>query len=192
MRIEITKRAGLIAISVLIALGVIFGGYKVVKAYQANKTNVEALTAQVSDVTSQLEAKKGELITMTTDLESANEALTVIKEQYGVALTDKETAEQEASKQKKSAQSSANEANKQKGIATACADNLNSMANVVYYLDQQSSYYVSATSSVSNALNSYLSGYYASGNNYLDDAIGYMDYGNNLQSTIDYWLGQIK
>src|SRR3990167_9375151 len=175
MAIIIDDKMMKIGLGGLIALGLVFGGYRGVKAYQANKANEEALTAQVSDITGQLEVKTGELVTATTDLESANEALTVIKEQYGVALTDKETAEQEASKQKKSAQASAGEASKQKGIATACADNYEAMTNVAYYTDQQAVYWSNATIAVANAGDSYINGYYPTGDASFDEALGYVD-----------------
>lgn len=181
----ISKNQILIIGSVITIVCLIVGYNKAYQAWNAAQSDIEALTAQSNELESQLVVKASEL-------DASQAELTTLKEQYGIALSDKEQAE-------KNAKSSASEASKQKAAANeanenlgVCSSNVQALANVAGYLDQQKTYYRTAATYVAQAAGYYLDGYYEYGDQYLDYALSNMQAGNDLEYTIEYWLEQIQ
>lgn len=132
-------------------------------------------------------------------LVNKKEELTTLQEKYGLAVTDKTKAEQDAATQKSAAATSASEATKQKGIATTananlsvCTNNKDALANVAYYMAQQRTSYGSSTYYLAQAAIEYIDGNYTLGNSYIDSATYYQNQAEGYDSTISYWIDQIK
>lgn len=200
------KRIGLGIVALAAVSGLSYGAWKGREAYLANYARIASLEASVASGEKALSDKSAEASSLESQLAQTNE-------KYGVAVSAKQSAEsarasadaakskaeQDAAAQKKAAQSASNEAAWQRGLATeangnlaVCSSNVDALGNVLYYVDQQRGYNLSAVSAMNDVATYMMAESWTAASISMDGAIWYVGKSNDLQPSVDYWLGQIK
>ncbi len=196
-------RAAGIVLAVSAMAGGSFLGYR---AWKGNADYIASLRSSVAEQSARAEGAEKSLGDKTSEASDLSSQLAQTNEKFGVAVSERTQAESakakadaDAASAKKSAQSSANEAAWQRGLATeangnlaTCSSNEGALANVVLNIDKQKDYYRLSGQYVAEAAKAYIWERWSEGSDAMDSAIYYQDLANDLQPTVDYWLGQIE
>lgn len=182
---ERKKLISVVSGAVLLIILIVYGGYTI-------KTKINSLQEQVTQQTQRGDELATTLSDTTKELSSKGDELEALQEQYGVAVTDKEKAETEASTQKKAAASSASEAKKQKDIADTASLNYYYAVQAGAAVEDQRDYYSSATWYVADGVEKMGRGDYSGASRAFQYATALAGEAQALNSTVNYWIGLIE
>jgi len=173
-------------------IGIISGVILALIFVAYDQSTINGLQTQVTQQTQRGDELVSTLSDTTKELSSKSDELNALQTQYGVAVSDKTKAEQEASTQKKAATASANEASKQKAAAEGAISNYYYAIQVAATINDQKDYYGKAMWYVADGIELYGNGDYSGALNDFNYAESQINKAKALDSTVNYWLGLIE
>lgn len=197
-----------------IVLGIVgWGSFAGYRAWKGNADYIASLRSEVSSQSGRADVAEKSLADKTAEATGLESELAQTNERYGVAVSEKSAAESakakadaakakaegDAASANQKAAAASNEAAWQRGQAeiangnlAACSSNVDALGSLVYYVDQQRQYNLSAVSAMNDVTTYLLAGDVYSASSSMDSALWYIGKADDLQPSVDYWLGQIE
>lgn len=191
----------------VIILGLVgWGSFAGYRAWRGNADYIASLRSEVSSQAGRADGAEKSLADRTAEAQSLESELAQTNEKYGVAVSAKSAAEAakakavaDAASANQKASAASNEAAWQRGQAAiangnlaVCSSNTDALKNLVYYVDEQRKYNLSAVAAMNEVTSYILSGSWAAASVSMDGALWYLGKADDLQPSVDYWLGQIE